>query len=384
VRAYLDHGADAPLDPRVRAAMLPWLDRTGSPMGLHDPARAAADALEAARDQVARLAAWPPAGVVFTAGATEARSLAVRGALAARGGGRVVASAVEHAATLAACRSAARGSDPPLLVGVDAEGLIDPAALAAALEPETALVCLVHGQPEVGALQDLGALIAIVRDRAPGAVVVADCEETAGVIALDGAAEADLVVLGGRAMGAPAWSGALLVRPGTPLHPLIDGGPEEGGKRGGPHALPGIVALGEAARLAPAEMAARATRMAALRDRLADRVLSVPDVRLNGPPPGPRRLPGHLQASAGWVEAETLVLALAARGVACSPGSACTAGAGKASPVLEAMGLDAPWTHSAVLFTLGPRSTEAEVDHAGGAFADAVAALRRMSPLTPR
>ena len=193
--------------------------------------------------------------------------------------------------------------------------------------------------------------------------------------------DADALVVGGPALGAPAWAGALVVRPGARLHPLIEGGIEEGGKRAGPEALPAIAALGAAAELARAEMTGRGARMAALAERLTAGLLAVPDVRLNGPREG--RIPGHVQVSAGWVEGETLALALAARGVAVSPGSACTAHGGKAAPVLEAIGLEPPWTHSAILLTLRWTTTEAEVDEAVAAFAESVASLRAMSPLAP-
>jgi cysteine desulfurase len=145
--------------------------------------------------------------------------------------------------------------------------------------------------------------------------------------------------------------------------------------------MPAIAALGAAAGIARAEMAGRAARMAALTERLVAGLLAVPDVRLNGPRAG--RIPGHVQVSAGWVEGETLALAMAARGVAVSPGSACTAHGGKAAPVLEAIGLEPPWTHSAILLTLRWTTAEAEVDEAVGAFAESVASLRAMSPLAP-
>ena len=193
--------------------------------------------------------------------------------------------------------------------------------------------------------------------------------------------DADAVVVGGPALGAPPWAGALVVRPGARLHPLIEGGIEEGGKRAGAEALPAVVGLGAAAEIARAEMAARSARMEALGERLIAGLLAVPDVRLNGPRRG--RIPGNVHVSAGWVEGESLALAMAARGVAVSPGSACTAHGGKAAPTLEAIGLEPPWTHSAVLLTLGHTTTEADVDVAVAAFADAVAALRAMSPLTP-
>lgn len=383
--AYLDHAAASPLDPRVRDAMLPFLGEAfGSPASLHEWGRAPAEALERARERVAALLGADPEWVIFTSGAIEARNLAVKGLL--RGnralGAHLVASAVEHPATLAACRSAERDGALLDLVPVDGEGRIDPAALGAAVRDDTSVVALIHGQPDIGTLQDLPALVAAARAARAEARVVVDAGETAGLVPVDAAAiGADALVVGGGPVGAPAWAGALVVRPGARLHPLIEGGVEELGKRAGAPALAAIAALGEAARIAATEMAGRAARMRMLADRLLAGLLAVPDVRLNGPREG--RIPGHVQVSAGWVEGESLALAMAARGVAVSPGSACTAHGGKAAPTLEAIGLEPPWTHSAILFTLRATTTEREVDLAIAAFADAVAALRAMSPLAP-
>ena len=383
--AYLDHAGASPLDPRVREAMLPYLSEAfGSPSSLHEWGRAPSAALETARERMAALLGCDPEWVIFTSGATEARNLAVGGLLAGnRASGRhVVASAVEHPATLAACRTAVRDGAQLDLVGVDADGRVDAGALAAAVRDDTALVCLVHGQPDIGTLQDLPPLVAAARGARAGARVVIDAGETAGLIPLDVAGlGADAVVVGGGPVGGPRWTGALVVRPGARLHPIIHGGLQEAGKRAGAENVPGIVGLGAAAGIAREEMDARARRARALAERLTRGLLAVPDVRLNGHPE--HRIPGHVQVSAGWVEGESLCLALAARGVAVSPGSACTANAGKAAPALEAIGLEPPWTHSAVLFTLRATTAEAEVDLAVAAFSEAVAALRAMSPLTP-
>jgi cysteine desulfurase len=297
-------------------------------------------------------------------------------------GRHVVASAVEHPATLAACRTAARDGAALDLVGVDGEGRIDPSALGAAVRDDTALACVVHGQPDIGTLQDVAACVAAVRADRPATRVVVDAGETAGLVPVDATGwDADAVVVGGGPVGAPPWTGALLVRPGARIHPLLGGGVQEGGKRAGAEDVPGIVALGAAARIARREMDARAARMRGLAATLTAGLLAVPDVRLNGARDD--RIPGHVQVSAGWVEGEALTLALAARGVAVSPGSACTVHGGKAAPALEAIGLEPPWTHSAVLFTLRHTTTEDEVAHAVAAIAESVAALRTMSPLTP-
>jgi cysteine desulfurase len=384
--AYLDHAAASPLDPRVREAMLPFLGAEfGSPSSLHGAGRAPAAAIARARESVAALVGADPDEVVFTSGATEARNLAVAGLLSAnpRLGPRVVLSAVEHPATVAACRAAERRGARLATVPVDAVGRVAPETLGAAVDAETALACVVHGQPDIGTLQDAAGLVAAARATREEVRVVLDAGETAGRVPLDvRRVGADAVVLGGGAIGGPRWSGALVVRPGARLHPLIAGGAQEAGKRAGAEDVPAIAGLGAAAELARARMATDAARARALGERLLAGLLAVPDVRLNGDPDPDGRIPGLVNVSAGWVEGETLCLALAARGVAASPGSACSA-AGKAAPVLEAIGLKAPWTHSSVLFTLRGTTTEAEVDHAVGAFADAVAALRAMSPLTP-
>jgi cysteine desulfurase len=383
VKAHLDHAAAAPLDPRVRAAMLPFLGADfGSPSSLHDAGRRPAEALETAREQVAALIGADPDDVLFTSSPTESRNLAVKGLLSANRalGRHAVGTRVEHPATLAALRSATREAGDLTLVEVDGAGRVAPAALAEVVRDDTALVCVVHGQPDIGTLQDVPALTAAVRAVRPEARVHVDAGASAGLVPLDVAAMGcDALTIGAGPMGGPAWAGALWVRAGARLHPLIEGGAQERGKRAGAEALPAIVGMGAAAELARAELEERAARLRALDQRLLAGLLAVPDVRLNGPVEG--RIPGHVSVAAGWVEGESLALALAARGVAVSPGSACTAHAGKAAPTLEAIGLEPPWTHSAVLLTMGPATTSGEVDLAVAAFAEAVAALRAMSPL---
>lgn len=382
---HLDHAAGSPLDPRVREAMLEFLGETyASPAGLHDGARRPAQVLDEARAAVAALVGGPVEGVIFTAGATEARNLAVKGILAANRslGTRAVTTAVEHPAVLSACRSMARDGGALAVVGVDGEGRVAAGDLAAAIDDRTALATIHHAQGEIGTVQDLGSLIGACREARPAVRVHVDAGDTAGLLPLDmGTIDADAVSLGGWPVGAPPWTGALVVRPGVRLHPLIEGGLQEAGKRAGAEDMAGIAALGAASRIAMAEMDGRAGRLRALGERMIAGLLAIPDVRLNGPRAD--RLPGNVQVSVGWVEGESLVLALATRGVACSPGSACTAHGGKAAPTLEAIGLEAPWTHSAVLFTLGPGTTADEVDAAVAIAAQEIARLRERSPIAP-
>lgn len=383
-RAYLDHAAASPLSREVRDVMARIAQRDfGDPESLHDWARGPAAVLDEGRSAVSALigAAAASGYVVFTSGAVESRNLAVKGVAAALGTDRphLVASRVDHPATLAAYRTLARSGARITLIDVDAAGRVAAGDLAAAVDGEPALVTICHGQAEIGAVADVPALVDAVRARAPHTAIHLDAGLTAGVVPVAAASwDVDLVSVGGASVGAPRWIGALWVREGRRLHPMIEGDAREFGKRAGDQDVPAVAALGVAARAAAAGMDGRQARLHDLAGLLARGLLAVEGVRLNGPPVG-ERLPGHVQVSVEGAEAEALTLLLATRGVACSPGSACGA-AGKASPVLEAIGLAPPWTHSAVLFTLAVDTTEDEVDLATRRFTEAVADLRAMRP----
>ena len=381
--AYFDHAGGGVIDPRVRTEMEAVLaEIPASAHGLHQWAATSHRRLERARASVAALVGADPTWVIFTAGPTEARNLAVKGTLAAnrRLGGAVTATVAEHPATLSACRSATRDTGGPTLVAITGDGHVDPHVLGDAVGPETALVCLTHAQPEIGTLLRLDDLIAAVRAARPDVIVHVDSGDSIGLAPVNMAElDIDLLTIGGASLGAPPWSGALVVRPGTRLHPLIEGGIHEHGKRAGAEDLPSIAGLGRAAEIARADGDAVIRRVEGFASVLTDRLLAVPDVHLTGPRSG--RLPGHVSITVGRVEAQTLVLALAERGVAASPGSACTAVTRKVSPVLEAIGLEPPLTHSAIVFTLGFSTTQHAVDYGANAFSEVVASLRKFSPI---
>ncbi len=357
--------------------MVAALDEFGDPEALHDWSRAPATAVEEARSSVAALIGAEPDRIIFTAGDVEARNLAVKGTFAARSrdGDHIVASAMEHPATLSACRTATRGRGSLTLVDVDHLGRIAPDDLGGAVTDATVLVCLTHAQAEIGTLTDLSDLVPAASADGTHPTVHVDAALTAGLLDVDVAKlGADLVTLGGGPLGGPRWSGALWAGPEARLHPLIEGGAQEWGKRGGPVDVAAVVGLGVAADLARSGRAQRTRRLRAAAERLAGGLLAVDGVRLNGPPLD-ERLPGHIQVSVRGADSEALTLMLAVRGIGASPGSACT-GAGKSSPVLEAIGLETPWVHSAVLFTLSPSTTDGEIDIAIAGFADAVRTLR--------
>jgi len=292
-----------------------------------------------------------------------------------------VASAVEHPAVMSALRSHVREGGDVTFVNVDGLGVVSADALVGAVTDNTALVSVHHAQHEIGTIQDIAGLTTAIRGRTTGARIHIDAGESIGTQEIDAhRLGADAISIGGTALGAPAWTGALWIRPGARLHPLIEGGAQEAGKRAGAVDLAGAVALGHAADARRQDRERHAARLRALTGQLADLVLAVPDVRLNGPEVA-SRLPGHLQVSVRGVTGESLALSLATRGVDVAPGSTCTADAGKASATLLAIGCDAEWTHAAVLMTLGATTTPEQIAVAGGAFRQAVADLRAASPI---
>jgi cysteine desulfurase len=381
--AYLDHACGGIIDPRVREAMQALVTQIpASAHGLHRWAEASNSAIEDARASVAELVGAEPSWVIFTAGPTEARNLAVKGALAAnrRLGTGILTSIADHPATLSVCRSATRETGGPTFAPIDLDGRVDIQGLREQDWSDTALVCLTQAQPEIGTIQPLAELVAAVRGSRAGTIIHVDAGDSVGLCPISmRELDVDLLTIGGSSLGAPPWTGALVVRPGTRLYPLVEGGIQEHGKRAGAEDVPSISGFGQAAETAATEGADTVRRVRTLGQSLMARLVAVPDVRLLGPSDG--RLPGHVSVAAARVEAQTLVLALAEQGVAASPGSACTAVTRRISPVLEAIGVEPPWTHSAVLFTLGSGTTPEEVEYGAEVFARCVASLREFSPI---
>jgi cysteine desulfurase len=383
---YLDYAASAPLRPEALAAMLPFLEQpVANPSSQHAPGRAARGAVETAREQVAALVGAAPAQVVFTSGGTEADNLAVKGTVLARerGARHLVASAVEHHAVLDAAASAAADLGGEFdLVPVDGTGRVDLGALEAALRPgRTALVAVMAANNEVGTGQPVADAAGLAH-RA-GAVLLCDAVQAAGVPGLDlDAVGADLVALAAHKLGGPTGVGALVVRQGLDLRPLVHGGGQERGLRSGTLPVAALAGFGAAAAVALAERAAHAPRLARLRARLlAGLRAAEPALTINGDPADglgqgdPRSLPGLLSVRFPGRRAEDLLLLLDRAGIACSAGSACASGAVTASHVLLAMGRTPPEARETIRFSLGWGSTDADVDEAVAAVAQALAVL---------
>jgi len=383
VDAYLDHAATTPLRPEALAAMLPWLgERFGNPSGAHRVAREARRAVDEAREAIAAVLGARPGEVVFTANGTEAANLAVLG-VARRRPGAVVCSAVEHHAVLRSC--AAVGGTT---VAVGGDGVLDLDELVLQLHPGVSLVAVMAANNETGAFQPLEEVEALVRTRAPDAAVFSDA--VAAVPAADPArlmAGVDLLSLSAHKFGGPKGAGVLVVRSGTALAPLLHGGSQERDRRPGTHDVAGIVGMAAALVAAAARRVEECERVGALRDRLADGLLAaVPDTTEHGPSrrpgragdpdAGSRRLPGIVNLGFAGVDDEELLVLLDDEGVQASAGAACASGAAEPSHVLRAMGLSPAQARSAVRFSLGHATTEAEVGHALAVVPKAVERLR--------
>jgi cysteine desulfurase len=372
---YLDYNATTPLDPRVLAAMLPWLkEGFGNPSSDHAHGKRAKAAVDAARARVAALAHARPEEIVFTACATEANNLAILGvARALEAGPRraLMYSAVEHPAVAKPMEHLAGRGWRVEVIPVDGTGRVVTETLA--IPPDTALVSVMLANNEVGTLQPVRAIADAAH--AAGALMHVDAAQAVGKMPVDvDALGADLLTLAGHKMYAPKGVGTLYVRAGTPIQAIQFGAGHEGSLRPGTENVPHLVALGEAARLARESLAEESARIRALRDDLHRRLArAIPGLALNGHET--ERLPNTLNVSfpgvAGWQ------LLATATAVAASTGSACHAGQHAASGVLGAMGLSAERAAGAVRLSLGRFTTESEIHLAAGALIAAWQAASR-------
>jgi cysteine desulfurase len=375
---YLDYNATTPLDPAVITAMRPYLERQfGNPSSGHAYGQAAKAAVDEARAQVAALLDAESEEIVFTAGGSESDNLALKGiAFARRAQGRgnhLMASQIEHPAVLATYRYLEeRHGFRVTYLAVDAYGMVDPAAVEAAITPETILISIMHANNEVGTLEPLAEIARIARRH--DVTLHTDAAQSVGKVPVRvDELGVNLLTIVGHKLYAPKGIGALYVRHGTELDPLIHGAGHENGRRAGTENVPYIVALGAACALAQKQLASQAAHWLALRARLlAELEARVGSVRVNGHPE--QRLPNTLNISVPGVIGEE-VLARAVN-VAASTGSACHAGQTEPSPVLLAMGIDPTTALGALRLSLGRWTTAEEIDRAVEALSEAILALR--------
>ena len=362
-RIYLDHNATAPLHPRALEAMLPFLQsQFGNASSLHWFGQRARAAVEEARGHVAALVGAEPAEIVFTSGGSEADNMAVRGVAArARAPRRsLVVSAIEHHAVLNAARALREDGFPVAVAGVGGSGALDLADFAAKLDETTALACVMLANNETGCIQPVAEAARLAH--LSGALVHCDAVQAAGRLPLDvRALDVELLALSGHKIGGPQGVGALYVRRGTPMAPLVRGGGQERNRRAGTENVAGIVGFGAAAAEAASALAAEQARLLRLRDRLEERLLACPGTRRNGVEP---RLANTANLSFDGTEAEDLLVALDLEGLAVSTGAACAAGGVEPSHVLRAMGYPPERVQSSLRFSLGRETTQDDVDRA--------------------
>ena len=381
---YMDYHATTPVDPRVLEVMLPFFkENFGNAASRNHPfGWAAEEAVEVAREQVAKLIGAAGKEIVFTAGASESNNVAIKGILDAERdkGNHIVTCATEHRSVIDTCRSLEKkGAARVTVLPVDRYGQVDPQAVDAAITKETVLVSIMYANNEIGTIHPLAEIGGIAKQR--GVLFHSDATQAVGKLAVDvEALGLDLLSLSAHKIYGPKGVGALYMRSKKPrvrITPLIEGGGQERGMRSGTLNVPGIVGLGKACELAGKSFAEEGVRIGALRDRLHQSIVKDLDrVVLSGHPT--ERLPGNLNLSFGFVEAESLIMALN-RDVAVSTGSACSSATLEPSYVLKALGQGDDLARSSIRFGLGRFTTEEEVDTVA---ARVVAEVRRLRGLS--
>jgi cysteine desulfurase len=396
-QVYLDYNATTPVDPAVLDAMLPYFsDDFANASSIHSPGQRARSAVEIAREQVAALIGADPKEIVFTSGGTESDNHAVFGIVASpldsftsftsstscASHPHIITTAIEHEAVLNACQALEKRGAAVTYLPVDKNGLVDPAAVRAAICPETALITIMHANNELGTVQPLREIGRIAAQA--DTYFHTDAVQSDGKIPVDvNALGVDLLALSGHKIYAPKGIGALYIRSGTRLQQLLYGGHHQRGARPGTENVAGIVGLGAACAIARKSLVENAARIAALRDRLEREILArVPDSHANAS--AAPRTPNTSNIIFPGIEGEALLISLDLQGLACSTGAACSSGAVEPSHVLTAIGLSPADARASLRFSLGRQTTEGEIDLALQIIPAAVARLRELSPAYAR
>ena len=377
-RVYLDNNATTPALPEVLEAMRPYFgEHFGNASSIHHHGQETRAAVERARESVAALLGCRAAEIVFTSGGTEADNLAVFGLV--RPGDHIITSTIEHHAVLNACKHLAAKGCEITYVPVDRRGLVDAADVKRAIRPNTKLITIMFANNETGVVQPVAEIGKIAAEA--DIYFHSDAVQAAGKIAIDvNQIGCDLLTISGHKLHAPQGVGALYVRKGTQLEPMLYGGSHERSRRAGTENVPGIVGLGKAAELARAGFErGDDLKMAAARDHLERELLEIEATGLNGE--GAPRVPNTTNIYFDGIEGEALVIALDLKGLAVSTGAACSSGAIEPSHVLTAMGLRPDRAKASIRFSLGKQNTAEEVDFALGLIPETVGRLRELSPV---
>ena len=378
-RIYLDHAATTPVSKTVLEAMLPFFTEIpGNASAVYATGREARKAVEKARRQVAAAIGAEPREILFTGGGSESDNLAVKGtAFALQGKGKhIITTAIEHHAVLNTCEWLEKQGFEVTYLRPDAEGRIDPQDVRNALREDTILISVMAANNEIGTIEPTAEIGAIAREA--GVTFHVDAVQAAGAVTIGvNAWNADLLSLSAHKFYGPKGVGALYVRRGVRIDPLIHGGEQERGLRAGTENTAGIVGMGQAIEEAAAALEENSRKTSFLRDRLTEGILNnLPDVKLNGPREG--RLPNNCSVCFERVDGEALLLRMDLAGIAGSAGSACTAGSQETSHVLKAIGLTEEEARGSLRLTTGPENTEEEIDETVRAVKEIVEDLRKM------
>lgn len=382
----MDYQAGTPTDPRVLEAMMPYFTETfGNPSSPHQFGQETKTAIDHARSMVAELIGAKKAGeIIFTSSGTESNNLAVRG-VAHRNrekGDHVITTKLEHMSVINTCKSLQKEGFKVTFIPVDKYGTVDLERLKSEINERTILVSVMYANGEIGTIEPIREIGSICHERKIYFHV--DAVAAAGKIPIEVEREnIDLLSISSNDMYGPKGVGALYIREGTGIVPVIFGGGQEKGLRSGSENIPGIVGMGKAAEIAKNEMYSESRRLVELRDRLINNIISgIPHSYLNGHPT--ERLPNNANIRFSYIEGESLILSLDMEGVAVSSGSACTSKTLEPSHVLLAIGLAHEEAHGSLLFSLGRQTSKEDVDYVSGLLPDIVTRLRAMSPLTPK
>lgn len=384
MRVYADHGAATPVDERVVQAMLPYFsEQFGNASSMHAWGQEAREAVDRAREQVARAIGATPSEIVFTSGATESDNFAALGAAFANEsrGRHLITTTVEHHAVLEPCRFLESRGYEVTYVPVDRDGRVDPDDVLRAIRNDTVLISVMHANNEIGTIEPVAAIGRLARER--GVMMHTDAAQTAGILPVHvDELSVDLLSISAHKRYGPKGVGALYIRRGARVARIQHGGAHERNRRAGTENVPAAVGFGEAMRIALDSMEEEAARLHVLRVRLAQGLARIDGARLNGSLTD--RLPGNVNVSFGGADSESLLMALDFRGVAASSGSACTSGSLEPSHVLSAIGLPPEIAKGTVRLSLGRATSDEDVDYLLHIVPEIVSQLRRKPPLARR
>ena len=381
-RIYLDHNATTPTHTEVVKAMLPYYDEVyGNPSSIHQFGQEARKAIEEAREKVANFIGAKAEEIVFTSSGTEADNFAIKGSVYRneKKDKHIITSSIEHHAVLNPFKYLEGNGFKVTFLPVDEYGILNPDDVRSAITDETILISIMYANNEVGTIEPIEEIGKIAKEK--GIIFHTDAVQAVGKLRVNvNELNVDLLSLSGHKIYGPKGIGALYIRKGTKLEPLILGGHHERNRRAGTENVPGIVGLGKAVEIASKDMEKENKQLIYLRDRLWDGIKQKMDsVKLNGHPE--KRIPNTLNASFKFIEGESMILNLDMKGIAVSTGSACTSGSLEPSHVLNAMGVDPATAQGSIRFSLGRDNTEEDIDYVLEVLPEIISRLREMSPL---